>query len=202
MKPAEPAHGLPVLLPYRIVPVRMPIRISPFSAAILCFCAVMAVSTAWAQTAPTMLSPLLQVILKWSPLLLRGFAFNILISLLAMLLGTVAGLGLGLTLLSEFRPLASVSWLVTQFFRNVPWLALLFFVMFLVPFPGHHLQDNHPFAGLDQGDRRLRLACHGECRRGRTRSRAFRSVDAMGGGGVAIIHAAPDDVADHTAAMH
>ncbi|UPK31717.1 amino acid ABC transporter permease [Bradyrhizobium sp. 186] len=133
MKPAEPAHGLPVLLPYRIVPVRMSIRISPRSAAILCFCAIMVASTAWAQTAPTMLSPL-QVILKWSPLLLRGFAFNILISLLAMLLGTVAGLGLGLALLSQFRLLAGVSWFVTQFFRNAPWLVLLFFVMFLVPF--------------------------------------------------------------------
>jgi polar amino acid transport system permease protein len=133
MRTAEPAHGLAVLLPYRSTPIRMPVRISPLSAAILCFCAIMAASTAWAQTGPTMLSPL-QVIVKWSPLLLRGFAFNILISLLAMLLGTVAGLGLGLALLSEFRPLARVNWFVTQFFRNAPWLVLLFFVMFLVPF--------------------------------------------------------------------
>ena len=55
MKPAKPAHGFAVLLPYRLVPTRMSVRISPLSAAILCFCAIMAVSTAWAQTTPTML---------------------------------------------------------------------------------------------------------------------------------------------------
>jgi polar amino acid transport system permease protein len=133
MKTTESEHRLAVLLPYRLAPTRMSVRISPLSAAILCFCAMMVASTAWAQNAPAMLSPL-QVIVKWSPLLLRGFAFNILISLLAMLLGTFAGLGLGLALLSESRPLAAVSWFVTQFFRNAPWLVLLFFVMFLVPF--------------------------------------------------------------------
>jgi polar amino acid transport system permease protein len=79
------------------------------------------------------LSPL-EVIVKWAPLLLTGFAFNIAISLLAMLLGTIAGLWLGLALLSEIRIVAGVSWLVTQVFRNAPWLVLLFFVMFLVPF--------------------------------------------------------------------
>ncbi|WP_426608594.1 amino acid ABC transporter permease [Bradyrhizobium sp. McL0616] len=133
MKTVEPADRFPVLLPYRHAAVRTPVRIGPLSAAALCFCGVMVASAAWGQTGPTMLSPF-QVIVKWSPLLLRGFAFNILISLLAMLLGTVAGLGLGLALLSQFRLLASISWLVTQFFRNAPWLVLLFFVMFLVPF--------------------------------------------------------------------
>lgn len=89
MKDAQPEHRLAVLLPYRPAPTRMSIRIGPLAAAILCFCAIMAASTAWAQTGPAVLSPL-QIIVKWSPLLLRGFAFNILISLLAMLLGTVA----------------------------------------------------------------------------------------------------------------
>jgi polar amino acid transport system permease protein len=51
-----------------------------------------------------------------------------------MLLGTIAGLWLGLALLSEIRIVAGVSWFVTQVFRNAPWLVLLFFVMFLVPF--------------------------------------------------------------------
>ena len=48
--------------------------------------------------------------------------------------GTVAGLGLGLGLVSEGPILRRVAWGVTQVFRNVPWLVLLFFVMFLVPF--------------------------------------------------------------------
>jgi polar amino acid transport system permease protein len=94
---------------------------------------VLLVSTASAQAGRVVPSPL-QVIAKWAPLLLTGFAFNILISAFAMLLGTIAGLGLGLGLLSDLRPIRQVSWVLTQIFRNVPWLVLLFFVMFLVPF--------------------------------------------------------------------
>jgi polar amino acid transport system permease protein len=125
--------GLATLHPYRGTPTRMIFQINPLSAAILCFGSVMVASSAWSAGGPTVLSPL-EVIVKWAPLLLTGFAFNIAISLLAMLLGTIAGLWLGLALLSEIRIVAGVSWLVTQVFRNAPWLVLLFFVMFLVPF--------------------------------------------------------------------
>jgi polar amino acid transport system permease protein len=126
-------HGLATLHPYRVTPTRMIFQINPPSAAILCFGSVMVASSAWSAGGPTVLSPL-EVVVKWAPLLLTGFAFNIAISLLAMLLGTIAGLWLGLALLSEIRIVAGVSWLVTQVFRNAPWLVLLFFVMFLVPF--------------------------------------------------------------------
>jgi polar amino acid transport system permease protein len=124
---------LATLHPYRVTPTRMAFQINPLSAAVLCFGSVMVASSAWSAGGPTVLSPL-EVIVKWAPLLLTGFAFNIAISLLAMLLGTIAGLWLGLALLSEIRIVAGVSWLVTQVFRNAPWLVLLFFVMFLVPF--------------------------------------------------------------------
>jgi polar amino acid transport system permease protein len=126
-------NGFAILLPYRVTPIRMIFQISPLSTAVLCFGSVMVVSSAWSLSGPTVLSPL-EVIVKWAPLLLTGFAFNIAISLLAMLLGTIAGLWLGLALLSEIKIVAGVSWFVTQVFRNAPWLVLLFFVMFLVPF--------------------------------------------------------------------
>ncbi|NDV87660.1 ABC transporter permease subunit [Aurantimonas aggregata] len=74
------------------------------------------------------------VLMRWSPLLLGGFAFNIAISLIAMTIGTVLGAGLGIGLLSENAFIQRVSWCVMQFFRNSPWLVLLFFAMFLVPF--------------------------------------------------------------------
>jgi len=57
----------------------------------------------------------LEVMIRWMPLLLKGFIFNIVISVCAMGLGTVV-------------------WFITQFFRNSPWLVLLFFSMFLLPF--------------------------------------------------------------------
>ena len=88
---------------------------------------------AWAQGGAAALSPL-EVVIKWAPLLLTGFAFNVAISLMAMAIGTVAGIGLGLAMLAEGRILPRLAWCATQVFRNVPWLVLLFFVMFLVPF--------------------------------------------------------------------
>jgi polar amino acid transport system permease protein len=141
--PPHTPDSFAVLLPFRVTPTRMAARISPLSTALLCFCGVMAASSAWSASGTAVLSPL-DVIIKWAPLLLTGFAFNIAISLLAMLLGTFAGLWLGLALLSEFRPVASVAWFVTQVFRNAPWLVLLFFVMFLVPFQVIIFKTNIP----------------------------------------------------------
>ena len=76
----------------------------------------------------------LDLIIKWTPLLAQGFGFNLLISAMAMLAGTVAGLLLGFARISLLAPVRGSSWIVVQFFRNSPWLVLLFFVMFLMPF--------------------------------------------------------------------
>jgi polar amino acid transport system permease protein len=66
--------------------------------------------------------------------LLTGFGLNLLISFLAMVIGTVAGAALGLMQISLLAPVRSGSWIVTQFFRNSPWLVLLFAIMLLFPF--------------------------------------------------------------------
>ena len=71
---------------------------------------------------------------RWLPVLLGGFVFNIAISFLSMGIGTVTGTLLGIMQVSELSPVRGSSWLVTQFFRNAPWLVLLFFCMFLLPF--------------------------------------------------------------------
>ncbi|WP_299399246.1 amino acid ABC transporter permease, partial [Pelagibius sp.] len=76
----------------------------------------------------------LSALLKWLPVLLEGFVFNIAISFLAMAIGTAVGAALGLMQISLMAPVRSGSWVVTQFFRNAPWLVLLFFCMFLLPF--------------------------------------------------------------------
>jgi len=104
--------------------------------------AVLVIGEAWAQLqAPRSRPGLLATLWKWTPLVLfgpprefGGFALNIAVSFLAMAIGTVAGLMLGLGLISKFAPMRRASWLVTQFFRNSPWLVLLFFVMLLTPF--------------------------------------------------------------------
>jgi polar amino acid transport system permease protein len=77
---------------------------------------------------------ILATLWKWTPLLAQGFALNIAISFLAMTIGTVAGVPLGLCQISLLPPVRASSWLVTQFFRNAPWLVLLFYCMLLMPF--------------------------------------------------------------------
>ncbi len=97
---------------------------------------------AWAQLQTGGSRPgIVDTLRKWTPLLLvgpprefGGFALNIAVSFLAMAIGTVAGLALGLGQISAFAPVRRLSWMMTQFFRNSPWLVLLFFVMLLTPF--------------------------------------------------------------------
>src|SRR6185369_13002478 len=79
-------------------------------------------------------APIIDTIWKWTPLLAKGFAFNIGISALAMAIGTVFGTLLGLAQLSRAAPVAKPARFVTNFFRNAPWLVLLFYCMFLLPF--------------------------------------------------------------------
>lgn len=94
---------------------------------------LVASSVAQAQAPATSVS-VFATLIKWAPLLLSGFVFNLAISFIAMAGGTVVGAFLGIAQISLLAPVRSFSWLVTQFFRNAPWLVLLFFVMFLLPF--------------------------------------------------------------------
>ena len=74
-------------------------------------------------------------LVKWIPFLFKsGFLFNILISMFAMLFGTLAGAALGLGQISKFGPLRRLCWFLTQLFRNSPWLVILFIVLLALPF--------------------------------------------------------------------
>ncbi|MHA6687562.1 amino acid ABC transporter permease [Mesorhizobium sp. A556] len=123
---------LPVLLAVR--PPSVPVfRFRPWHGLALAGAVMMFAPGAVAQTA-VQESSIIGVIIKWMPLLLTGFAFNLLISVLSMALGTIVGVGLGLLQMSELRWLRGSAWAVTQFFRNAPWLVLLFFAMYLIPY--------------------------------------------------------------------
>jgi polar amino acid transport system permease protein len=65
---------------------------------------------------------------------LGGFALNILVSFLVMAIGTVTGVLLGIAQVSKSALSRTPAWAVTQFFRNSPWLVLLFFTVLLLPF--------------------------------------------------------------------
>ena len=51
-----------------------------------------------------------------------------------MAIGTVAGTCLGLAQISLLPPVRRTASFATHFFRNAPWLVLLFYCMFLLPF--------------------------------------------------------------------
>ncbi len=71
---------------------------------------------------------------QWLPFIMEGFVLNLAISFFAMLMGTVMGVALGLAQISLLAPVRRLAWLITQFFRNSPWLVLLFCFMLLLPF--------------------------------------------------------------------
>lgn len=78
--------------------------------------------------------PVLSALLQWSPALVAGFGQNILISLLAIGIGSVLGLLIGALALS---PLGAVARLWVQVFRNAPWLVLIYFTTYVFPFEIH-----------------------------------------------------------------
>ena len=79
-------------------------------------------------------SGLLGTLIKWMPFMAQGFVLNVSMSLFAIFFGTIGGVLLGV------GQVAPVSWIwvpskvLTQIFRNAPWLVLLFYCIFLLPY--------------------------------------------------------------------
>jgi polar amino acid transport system permease protein len=124
---------LPVLKPFRLGAQTPAPPLGRRHGALLVIALALAVGIGEAAAAPAAPS-IIATILKWTPLLAQGFALNIAMSFLAMAIGTVFGMALGLGQISLLRPVRGGSWFVTQFFRNSPWLVLLFYCMLLLPF--------------------------------------------------------------------
>lgn len=112
---------------------RFRIQLQPRHGAFLLALCLFSSTFSFAQTAVAKAS-IFEVLIRWMPLLLKGFVFNLIISLLAMTIGTILGAALGLGQISPNSCIKRPSWVFTQFFRNSPWLVLLFFAMFLLPF--------------------------------------------------------------------
>ena len=126
---------LPVLLPLRRQTPRAAggFQLSGWHGVVLVIALFFSVALGDAAAGPAVAS-IPATLWKWTPLLAKGFALNIAISFLAMAIGTVVGVPLGLLQISLLLPVRASSWLVTQFFRNSPWLVLLFYCMLLLPF--------------------------------------------------------------------
>jgi polar amino acid transport system permease protein len=135
------ATDLPVLLPMRDpaqpgewgLATPLSLLRSPLLLGVLVGLAVLSAAAAVAAS-PEARPSVLSLLVKWAPLIFSGFLFNLLVSIASMAIGTAAGLLLGLAQVSLHAPVRGLAWSVTQFFRNAPWLVLLFFAMFLLPF--------------------------------------------------------------------
>lgn len=121
------------------------IRSRPVAVAWAAVVLIAAVSLARAETAAPTSAGVLSLIVKWLPLVFSGFLLNLLVSLLSMTIGTVAGVPLGLAQIARSAVIRRSASAVTQFTRNAPWLVLLFLTMFLLPFQFRLFGHSIPF---------------------------------------------------------
>lgn len=103
------------------------LRISPPT---IIFTALFAAIILWLVFDPS----LGQVLLQWLPYLGKGFAMNVLISVLAIALGTFIGIGLGAMELAPFALVRAPAVTYVQIFRNAPHLVLIFAATYIFPF--------------------------------------------------------------------
>ena len=73
------------------------------------------------------------ILLNWTPAFASGFGLNILISLVAMAMGTMIGWGLACGRNSQRKKLANSCTLATGVFRNIPSFVFMFYVAFIIP---------------------------------------------------------------------
>lgn len=96
--------------------------------------AALAVLVSWPKGGWSGSQSVAAVLIQWSPWILRGFLINLCISAFAIVLATVLGTFVGIGRLSEFAPVRWFCWAFVNFFRNSPWLVVLFYCMLLLPF--------------------------------------------------------------------
>jgi polar amino acid transport system permease protein len=72
-------------------------------------------------------------LITWSPFMFGGFGMNILISMIAVTLGTLSAWLLAMVCLSARPRLSRFGKLLTAFFRNIPTLAFVFYAALVIP---------------------------------------------------------------------
>lgn len=74
------------------------------------------------------------LLLKWTPLLFTGFLMNIYLSVIPMGIGVLIGSIVGSLQLSANKFIRVSTVFITLTLRNVPWLAVIFLCIYLVPY--------------------------------------------------------------------
>jgi polar amino acid transport system permease protein len=88
---------------------------------------------------------IVHILVVWTPFLAGGFLWNILISLVAMAVGTVFGAVLARLRLSKRKSLARTGLAATELTRNIPTFVFLFYLAFLIPVEFEVLDNIYTF---------------------------------------------------------
>ena len=108
--------------------------------------------SAWSQAAPASSDGIpWTTLLPWLPAIVQGFALDVIISFVAMAIGTAMGTLVGIGQISQVKAVRLPSRWVTQFFRNAPWLVVLFFCIYLMPYEVHAFGMTIPFPAWVKG---------------------------------------------------
>ena len=78
-------------------------------------------------------SETVDVLWAWSPYLAEGFGWNIIVSLVAMAVGTIVGLGLALLRSGAHWSVRHSGSAVTTLARNAPTFVMLFYLAYIIP---------------------------------------------------------------------
>lgn len=73
------------------------------------------------------------LLIKWTPLLFKGFLMNIYLSVVPMSIGILIGSIVGALQLSKNKFISRSAMSITLMLRNVPWLAVVFLCVYLIP---------------------------------------------------------------------
>jgi polar amino acid transport system permease protein len=76
----------------------------------------------------------LHVLWVWTPFLAGGFVWNVVVSLVAMSLGTAVGGALAFARAGSRRRLAGWATSITHLTRNIPTFVFLYYLAYLIPF--------------------------------------------------------------------
>jgi polar amino acid transport system permease protein len=80
-----------------------------------------------------MRNELFSFLLTWTPYLLGGFVWNVVIGVVAVCLGTSIGAGLAWVRITQTGRWLSLGEALTKFFCNVPTLAIMFYAAYMLP---------------------------------------------------------------------
>ncbi|MEI7530825.1 MAG: polar amino acid ABC transporter permease [Betaproteobacteria bacterium] len=72
-------------------------------------------------------------ILTWTPYLLEGFIWNLIIAVMAVALGSCIGFYLAYLRITKIGRTKRIADFISKFFRNIPTLAFMFYAAFVIP---------------------------------------------------------------------